>query len=59
MGDWIGHRDLCPIQWGGVCDCPCSSIACPGVDRCRATQCAEITGLEPRQRTTTDLRRGT
>lgn len=20
-GEWLGHRDLCPIQWGGKCDC--------------------------------------
>ena len=18
---WLGHRDLCPIQWGEPCDC--------------------------------------
>ena len=18
---WLGHRDLCPIQWGEDCDC--------------------------------------
>lgn len=18
---WLGHRDLCPIQWGEECDC--------------------------------------
>lgn len=31
---WLGHRDLCPLQWGEPCDCPCSADACPGVDRC-------------------------
>ena len=20
-GEWLGHRDLCPIQWGEPCDC--------------------------------------
>ena len=19
--EWLGHRDLCPIQWGEPCDC--------------------------------------
>jgi hypothetical protein len=19
---WLGHRDLCPLQWGEPCDCP-------------------------------------
>lgn len=19
---WLGHRDLCPLQWGEECDCP-------------------------------------
>lgn len=32
---WIGHRDLCPLQWGEPCTCPCTAPACPGVDRCK------------------------
>ena len=20
--EWLGHRDLCPLQWGEPCDCP-------------------------------------
>lgn len=34
MGDWLGHRDLCPSLWGKPCDCPCSDDNCPGRDRC-------------------------
>lgn len=34
--EWLGHRDLCALQWGEDCDCdegstfrpPCS---CPGL----------------------------
>lgn len=21
MSEWIGHRDLCSIQWSDYCDC--------------------------------------
>lgn len=31
---WLGHHDLCPLQWGGECTCKCSDNACPGVDVC-------------------------
>ena len=26
---WLGHRDLCPIQWGEECDCidPAEDVA--------------------------------
>lgn len=26
---WLGHRDLCGVQWGAACTCPCPSC---GVD---------------------------
>jgi hypothetical protein len=29
MTAWLGHRDLCPIQWGRGCDCPCPSCDQP------------------------------
>lgn len=35
MEAWLGHRDLCPLQWGEPCTCPCTAPACPGVDRCK------------------------
>jgi hypothetical protein len=27
---WIGHRDLCALQWGEECDC--NDVADPGLD---------------------------
>lgn len=40
MAEWLGHRDLCPSQWGQRCTCPCADVACPGVDRCTDPDCA-------------------
>jgi hypothetical protein len=33
--EWLGHRDLCPLQWGRPCTCPCAAAGCPGIDRCK------------------------
>lgn len=40
MEAWLGHRDLCPLQWNLPCDCPCADVACPGVDRCQDPDCS-------------------
>jgi len=44
---WLGHRDLCPSQWGAPCDCPCSKPICPGVDRCQDPECPVLQLFEP------------
>lgn len=36
---WLGHRNLCGIQYGEPCACPCSKPDCPGVDRCQDRDC--------------------
>jgi hypothetical protein len=36
---WLGHRDLCEIQWGLPCTCRCTAPDCPGVDRCQVPVC--------------------
>lgn len=39
MDSWLGHRDLCPLQWGQPCECSCSKPTCVGVDRCHDPEC--------------------
>lgn len=31
---WLGHRDLCEIQWGQPCTCRCTDQRCPGLSDC-------------------------
>jgi hypothetical protein len=39
---WLGHRDLCPTQWGEPCNCRCEEPDCPGVDGCRYPDCLPV-----------------
>lgn len=38
-GRWLGHRDWCGLQWGGPCECPCTTDGCPGVHDCTDQNC--------------------
>lgn len=39
MGKWLGHRDLCELQWSLPCSCRCEDVACPGLDACTDPDC--------------------
>lgn len=45
---WLGHHDLCSIQWSDVCDCdPHNPIDFSAEPECRHTTCcSECCGLE-------------